>query len=732
MATNNHVWQFSRIGGVNRVNLDSGEDLIHLESLDQKLWAALSCPVHGLEIDSKTLELMDIDNDGKIRVPEILESVKWILSLINNADDLTKRSVVFPLTAINTANPLGITLLASARQILKNLGKEGAEELSVEETSDTVRIFAGTRFNGDGIITAESTDEEDLKVLIGQIMSCAGSATDRSGLEGVSADLITQFMQLCEDYTSWHAKAEENSGTILPYGDQTGEAFKLFSELKSKIDDYFLRCRLAEFAPESSDTLNSLSARIEAITDKDISSCLEEIESFPISKIQSPAFLSFDTPLNPVWRDKLNRFFSFIQTKKHGISEDDWKDITNRFGHYAAWVAEKAGEEVESLGVDTLKNILKGDYKNRILALIDQDNALCEEANNIILVDKLVRFYRDIFTVLNNFVSFSDFYAPDKQAIFQVGHLYFDQRCCDLCIRVSDMPKHNTMAKNSGICLVYLDCVSRVKDEKMTIVAAFTDGDVDNLEVGRNAIFYDKNGLDWDATIIKIIENPISIRQAFWSPYRKFSKMISKQLEKLASSQDEKINKTVSENVEKTAAKTDQKLTVVVKTGIPTAPEAPAAAAAEPPKPAPFDIAKFAGIFAAIGLAFGAIGSILASVIGGFLNLVWWKMPLAFLGVILVISGPSMILAWLKLRKRNLAPVLDANGWAVNARATINITFGTTLTHLARLPKNSKLNLKDPFTKKKSPLIPVIIILALAVLAWVLWHYGYFAKWGIL
>ena len=35
-----HVWQFSRVGGINRVNLYSGNDLLALEHLDQKLWTA--------------------------------------------------------------------------------------------------------------------------------------------------------------------------------------------------------------------------------------------------------------------------------------------------------------------------------------------------------------------------------------------------------------------------------------------------------------------------------------------------------------------------------------------------------------------------------------------------------------------------------------------------------------------------------------------------------------------
>src|SRR5512138_3617043 len=97
-AGNDHIWQFSRIGGVNRVNLVSGDDLKSLEQLDQKLWTALSCPVDGLEIDSRTLKLIDADGDQRIRVPEIIEAVKWITSVIKNPDDLLKANKTLPLS----------------------------------------------------------------------------------------------------------------------------------------------------------------------------------------------------------------------------------------------------------------------------------------------------------------------------------------------------------------------------------------------------------------------------------------------------------------------------------------------------------------------------------------------------------------------------------------------------------------------------------------------------------
>jgi len=722
MEVNNHIWQFSRVGGVNRVNIESSSDLLALEQLDQKLWTALSCPVHGLEIDSKTLELIDTDHDGKIRVPEVLEAVKWITSLIKNPDELIARNKVLPLSSINDSIPLGSHLLASAKQILSNLGKPDSTEISVNETSDTVSIFAKTKFNGDGVITEDSTDDPDLKKLINDIITFIGSTTDRSGKPGITTEHIDTFFKACEDYLNWQNKAANNKESILPFGDSTENAFVAFMALKSKIDDYFLRCQMAEFDPQSAETLNSLTSRIEQINSKDLPNCIDEIAGFPIAKIETNKPLPFDKGINPAWKEKLTSLRSLVfNSTKNNLTEQEWKELCEKFNPFSTWKAEKGGEVVEKIGINGINQLLSTGKKDALLELIGKDKALEAEANSIILVDQLVRYYSEIFTILNNFVTFSDFYSPDSQAVFQSGSLYFDQRSCDLCIRVSDMAKHASMAGSSGICLLYCDCYSKIKNERMTIVAALTDGDVDNLVVGRNAVFYDKKGLDWDATIIKIIDNPISIRQAFWSPYRKTARFISKQVEKVASTKDQEVQGTAAAGVEKAGAK--------VSAGL----SEPTKVTTEQAKPAPFDIAKFAGIFAAIGMAIGAIGTILASIVGGFLALTWWKMPIAFVGLILAISGPSMIIAWLKLRKRNLAPVLDANGWAINAKATINIPFGSTLTHLATLPKNSKQNYRDPFTKKKNPWIPIILItIILLVALFLLWHYGFLEQWGII
>ncbi|MBP5189753.1 MAG: hypothetical protein J6031_02415, partial [Bacteroidales bacterium] len=241
-------------------------------------------------------------------------------------------------------------------------------------------------------------------------------------------------------------------------------------------------------------------------------------------------------------------------------------------------------------------------------------------------------------------------------------------------------------ASFSGLYLLYCHCVSKTKAAEMDIVATLTDGDVEDLRVGKNAVFYDRSGQDWDATVTKIVENPISVRQAFWSPYKRLWKFIT-----------DKINKNAADKEAKQMGDLTAKADTATN-NIGTAPAADAAApAADATKKTPFDIAKFAGIFAAIGLALGAIAAALAG-LGAFLTAKWYNVILLLAVIIIIVSGPSMFIAWTKLRRRNLGPVLNANGWAINAQVRINTAFGATLTSLAKYPM---VTVPDPYADKK-------------------------------
>jgi len=693
-----HRWTFSTIGGVKRVNLNSADDLLQLDSLDPKLWTALSCPVHGLEIEARTLALIDTDNDGQLRVPDVQAAVRWVLSILRDPADLLKQEERLPLAAIDPDKENGARLLASARIIRSNLGPDPEDKLSVAETSDTARIFANTRLNGDGIITQQSTDDATLQACIGEIIAFAGSQTDRSGMAGISIAELQTFYDAVKLQLAWLERKTSDEELLFPFGEKTALCWEIVDKLRTKLDDYFLRCRLAAYDQATTAALNLQTERVAAISASDLLSRLDEIATYPLAAIAPAKPLSLVEGINPVWEKDILQFKTLLFPKTDRLEEVGWEAIKAKLAPYGQWLAEKPAQPIAELSLKQLRQFESGPERSALEVLMEQDLALAAEAAAILEVEQLVRYYRDLFRLLQNFVTFYDFYAPDSKAIFQNGTLFIDQRSTTLCLKVLDMSKHSTMVGLSGIYVLYCKCTRKSSGEEMVIAAGLTNGDIDDLVVGRNALFFDRHGRDWDATVLRIVENPISIRQAFWAPYRKVSRFIENQMNKFAAAQDSKSEATLTKSITETATQAEQ-----------------AAVQPAPPAATPFDIGKFVGIFAAISLALGAIGTALASVLGGFMGLVWWKMPIAIAGILLLISGPSMLMAWLKLRNRNLAPLLDANGWAINAKATVNIAFGRILTQLATLPIGAQVNFKDPFVTKRKPYLSWLLLIGLIV-----------------
>ena len=686
---NKYPWSFCSLGGVTRVKIGCGEDIAHLGELDQKLWTVLSCPVDGLIFDKKTLQLLDTDKDGKIRVNEVVAAAQWLTSVIKDKDLILAGSDTLAVDQINTENPVGERLARSARQILANLGVE-RNEITLADTSDSVKIFANTTANGDGIVTVDPSQDAAVQDAIASAVATVGSKADRSGAAGVDAALVEEFYAALAAYKAWKAGC---TAEILPCGDATESALAAVEAVKEKVADFFMRCKLVAFNGDCAGAVDASVAKISAIGADDLTGKAAEIASCPLARPNAEGVLPF-AGINPAWAAAFSAVKAAVLAEfKDGITEAEWNAVVAKFDAYKAWKGAKAGAAVEALGDAKIDELLAADKKAEILALIDADLAVADEANAIDEVDKLMHLFRYFNEFLNNYVIFGSFYDKNRKAVFEAGKLYIDQRCLELCINVADMGKHADMAGLSGMYIIYCNCVSKSTGKTASIAAVLTDGDVDNLRVGMNCVYYDRDGVDYDAVITKLVDNPVSVRQAFWAPYKKLARTISDRINKSAAEKD---------------AKATANLTSKANTASLPANKEEAAAAGAAQKPA-FDIAKFAGIFAAIGMAVGFIGSALAALIKP------WYTPLIVIFVlVIVISGPSMFIAWSKLRKRNLGPVLNANGWAINSRVLVNIVFGATLTSLAKYPKLAKAD--DPYAPKKSPW-PAIIICILVVAA---------------
>ena len=702
-----HRWRFFRAGGFDQVRIDSVGDLQRLGELDQTLWAVLACPTSGLEFDARTLGCLDSDGDGRIRVPELRAAVAWTLAALRTPELLFEPGDDLPLEALHTDTPEGAARVSAARQVLARLGKPEADRLTLADLADPAPLFPPDQLNGDGVVTAALTSDEGVQALIGQVVATMGAVNDRSGEPGVSADTLQAFLSAAQQVVDWHARAEAE----LPWGAQTADALVAFDAVQAKVQDYFTRCRLASFDARAAEALNPAGERYAELAAQALSEAHEAVADLPLAKVAPGAALPLIDGLNPAWQARMARLRDLVVRPVLGdvdaLGADAWEGLAARFGTYRAWLAERPDTPVADLPPAALSALLQGPAPQALTALIEQDRQSDASAAAIEGLERLIRYRRDLVLLLRNFVNLSDFYAQQRMAVFQAGTLYIDQRSCTLCLRVADMGRHAALAALSGTYLVYCLCV-RQGEAPFTIVAAMTGGDVDDMMVpGRNGVFYDREGRDWSASVVKVVEAPISVRQAFWSPYKRIGKLIGDQMQKFAASRDKDVEAKAAARVA----------------------DAGQQAAAPPPpdtKTQAFDIAKFAGIFAAIGLALGALGSALVAVFTGFLGLTWWQMPLVLLGVMLLISGPAMLLAWLKLRKRNVGPLLDANGWAVNIRARINIPFGASLTQVAALPAGAERSMQDPYAESGSPWPWWLLLAALMGGVFWAWKQGWF------
>lgn len=689
----NYPWLFSRTGGFDQVLLRKGEDLLHLQELDPKLWAALACPVKGLFFDEKTLRLIDVDNDGRVRVPEIIAAVNWATSRIKNPDLLLQPGIDLPLTEIDSENPEGAAILSSAKTMLQFLGKPDAESISLVDVESQQAALVSAPLNGDGVVLSGSTPDAELQQLIGEVQNAFPGVLDVSGKSGVDLPSLEKFYAAVTARAAWLAQETNQWMDVsLDYA----AAYSALQSVRNKVDDFFSRCRAVRFDGRAQELLSQSPVAWTALADHDLSADCREFTDFPLATVNAEALLPLQYGLNPAWEQEMGRFYTQVVNPllgtKSALEFAEWDHLKHRFDTYQAWRDAEAGKEVKALTPERIQQILKGDSKAALEQLILADSAMQPQVAAFAAVERLLHYRLHLKTLLNNFVNFTEFYSKDERAIFEAGTLYLDGRACDLCIEVHDVAKHATLAGLSKCLLAYCDC-TRSDGAKKSIVAAFTGGDSDYLLVGRNGIFYDRLGLDWDATITKLIENPISIAQAFFLPYKRFIRFIEERAAKSASAADASSQALLNSTADKPLAAADPKAAPVVA-----------------PKPK-FDI----GVVAALGVAVGGITTAMGMMMQAFFGL-GWLMPLGFLGLVVLISGPSVFIAWLKLRQRNLGPILDASGWAVNGQVKINVPFGGKLTEVAKLPPGSKRTLGDPYAEKSTPWGKIVLLLLLVMI----------------
>jgi hypothetical protein len=706
--TKSSHWKFFKAGGLLQVSLGSAEDLARLEELDPKLWVALAYPVTGVEFDEKTLSLIDSDNDGRVRPPEIIEAVRWATLRMSDTEAWFRGEAPLSTTHIRPEAPDSERLIAAMRHILEEKG-EPEGYVTVADVVDFSKRCSEFTLNGDGIIPPEAACEEELRNFLADVLLTVGGEADKSGKEGVSAALLERYLEEAKAALEWR-KAEKADPAVLFLGENTSKAFESFAAVREKVDDYFFRCRLFAFDPRVGDSWSFGADTLAALSSKGRFEVMEASGALPLARISHLRPLPLAEGVNPTWLSRIGDFASDLVFPLLGdniteISENDWAAINEKIGPYCAWYASKPATPLAERDEQTLEEILSSPSVCAASALMAEDLAKAEDFKLIDTLERLVRYRRDLPVLLRNFINFADFYDPDGLATFQVGTLYLDARSCELCFSVDDIGKHSSQSVSSKMFLAYCEIQRRSDGLKKTICAAFTAGGSQTLWIGRSGVFYDRTGRDWDATIVKVVENSISLKESFWSPWRKMARMVGEQVNKLIAAKESSTQASFKKGVEETGQS--------VSSGQP--PVQPVAVQQA-------GGAAMASSVAALGIALGFISTAATAALGLLTGMPLWKTMLAIMGLFLMVSGPSMVLCYFRIRSRDLAPVLNACGWAVNKSIPLPIKLARRLTREAEIPASAALSAADdPYDdekeNRKTRITVLLVILALSLVA---------------
>ena len=661
-------WKFFKSARCVQVKLEKGDDVAALGELDQKLWTVLSASTEGLRFDAETLKLIDSDGDGRIRVPEVLGAVDWLKARFKNLDFLFARKAEVALADVNDETEEGKALLASFRNILSRAAKNDATSLTLADVTGTTAIFNGQPFNGDGVVTPKSTSDAKVADVVAKIVATEGAVKDRCGDDGVDQAKADAFFADVAAYLAW----TKTGADAAKLGDRTAAAYAAFSAVESTINAYF--------TPPA---------------------------DLPLVAEDPTPMLPLTAGVNPLWSAKFRAFATEVagpalgQEGVESISRDDWAAIKAKLAPYGAWLAAKAGAAVESLGTDVLAEIVKdGKMQAAVNALIQSDLALADEYGRLVDCERAIRYAAHLADWLCNYVNQANIYDPKRQSVFHTGELFIDGRALRLCFFVAAEGAHAALAEKSKCCLLYVKLARKATGEAREICAVVTAGSTASLYVGRNGVFYDADGKDWDAVVAKVVEAQVSLKEAFWAPWAKIATTISDQCKKFLSSKQDSAVAKVGDGVNAAAA----------------APAAPAA------QPAP-NGAALASSVAAIGIGVGFVGAACGSLLSILTKTPLWQTLLGVAAIILLVSLPSVVLAWFKLRARDLGAILNAGGWAVNRPLTFSIGLARTFTRPAKMPAGS-LVAGDPYASHGCLKLCTVLVLVAAIAAAVCWKLG--------
>jgi len=715
---------YRRFGGSTHVRCDTFAQLQEAALIPETQYVATSAPVASFLCDPAFLRALDADDNGRVRVDELQSAVAWLAARLKDfsGTDATKDA----LTLTHLKDDQG-TLKAAAAAVLE-ASATGADKNAVTlaqvRAADAPLRARGE--NGDGIV-APAHIPDDVRALGTSIMGLFAETKNRADVAGLAPSTLTAFKDARTALLAHLDKRE----AVFVWGDDSLARAQRITAVADKLDEHFLLCRLVASQPDARERFRLAADKIESLVG-DKQKMVEALASLPICPPDPQGVIAFSTLHRGPSFEALTAFAADVVKAVTGsaeqLTESAWTKMRTEANAILAWQKTVDDGPLKSLAGDVAA--LKGmdDALAALAAAQEKDLARKDALQAIADLEKVILLQRYLLPFANSFLAMPDVYT-DRRALYERGWAVIAGRRYELSVLVPDVGAHKAATATGTTCVIYANVEDKAGGT-FDLALPKTRGWSTELQVGKRGIFYDLSSKEYDLTVTHIVRHPVSVIEAALSPFSRIGEFINKKLEGMNAGVGAAIEKkTTALNVKiddasKTASSSivpiaDKKIepTKAAAADAPPAPPAPPAPAAAP--------GSMSNALAMGGLAVAAVGSSVAFVANQLKALTLTDLVSIILIAFLVIAVPSGFVGWLKLRKRNIAELLEGAGWALNDRLRLTPQLTARITQTPSRVKGSSIEL---MTSPPAPGEPdeshtgLKVLAVIAVVLVVLWQ----------
>jgi len=641
--------RFRRYGRSLQAVIKTAGDLRRAVELDEAHWAATNAPIDAIRSDPVMLRSIDAHGSGRITCATLADAVRWMFTVLSDDSGVTASSETLSLRSISTGNPQGKAVYDAARKMLRREASEQTDGVTLEQVRRIKARVESTPVSEAGVVIPTATQDSEVRRFITDAIDTVGAAPHPTGVAGLDRAGLERFLTEARAYLEWYDKGSLPPGVektaIMPLGPGTSAAYEALEAVRAKIDQYFAQCRAVALDERLAERIAG-SLGDPADTDfRDPQAIERLLAEAPLAKPSADGQLKLDGRLNPYYAEPMERFTQLIVEPVLGagtkvLTANGWRRIGEFFAAHRRWLQDRLASKVASLGVERIRECLDERYAAAVRTLIDESAATALELDKIRLVERLILYQAHMIDLANNFIAFPHLYDPASRAMFEIGTLVMDARRFNLAVRVADRAAHERIAKHANMYLLYVQVTPADGRDPYLVAVPVTSGGKGNLCMGKRGVFIDLDGRESDAVVVGIIENPISLREALVSPFVRLGRILTGKIESLAARAEQKLDTTASSI-----------------TALPGA-AAPKASGAS----------RFAagGMLMGAGVALAALGSAMAYITKTLAQTHWLAIVIGILAAVLIVLLPTSLVAFLKLRRRDLSAILEASGWGIN------------------------------------------------------------------